>query len=130
MTMNKLPRELKNEICNFLEDIDSINHLTLSKNMNPIKYIIKKYICIDQYKSLTNNKSGIDFIIRKAILTNYDDVHSYKITHLKFAYYINQTVDNLPTSINHLTFGNNFNQRVDNLPTSITHLTFGGCFNQ
>ena len=130
--MNKLPNELKNEICNYLTDIDSINFLTIHKNPKPVRYLIKICMPLNQYEKFTN-KTVIELVIRKSIITEYIDylkLDAYKITHLTFGWKFNHKVDNLPNSITHLEFRDIFNQEVDNLPNSITHLIFGYHFNQ
>ena len=52
------------------------------------------------------------------------------LTDLRFGYYFNQNVDNLPNTLTHLRFGYYFNQNIDNLPNNLTHLTFGEKFNK
>ena len=52
------------------------------------------------------------------------------IQKVKFNWYFNQDMRNLPNNLTHLIFGGDFNQDVSNLPNSLTHLTFGYHFNQ
>ena len=130
--MNELPKELRNEICNYLKDIDSINLLTTHKNANPVRYVMKKYMPLNKYDEW-RNKTRIELIIRKCIIEEYIDyqrLNLYKITHLIFGNNFNQRVDNLPDSITHIEFGWHFNQMVDNLPDSTIYLKFGVYFNQ
>ena len=61
-------------------------------------------------------------------LTNV--VFPVSIQKIKFGYYFNQEINNLPNNITHLIFGWKFNQDVSELPNSLTYLDFGHNFNQ
>ena len=65
---------------------------------------------------------------------NFDEYVCYiftcNVTYIKYGFYFNKNVDNLPKSVEEISFGNNFNKHVNMLPPKIKKLTFGNNFNK
>uniref|UniRef100_A0A6C0C888 F-box and FNIP repeat-containing protein n=1 Tax=viral metagenome TaxID=1070528 RepID=A0A6C0C888_9ZZZZ len=119
--------------------VESIKHLSYFDNFENVELPCAGYFCpkyakhvhlIAHTTDISNNITHLKFsyCFNKSI----ENVIPSSVTHLKFGHYFNQPIqNNVPTSVTHLSFGFHFDQPIENaIPNSVTHLSFGFCFNQ
>ena len=157
LTKDKISKYLHNsELYDLIESNDQFNiplefykELLLIETNNDLIYYCNilnywgvRYIPIDLYKYVFNNKKTIDItqlsnpLVKLINMIIYDieyvNIDEFNNIFLIFKYNFNQSVNKhfYPEGITHLVFGRDFNQVVNDLPDTITHLTFGWDFNQ
>lgn len=129
-------------ICQYLDDVNKIYFLSLSKQLYKFRLQMKydqTHVLTDKIIKLPYYKNFRNFIITSTyhLLKIHNNIRS-----ITFGRNFNENIiDIMPGSfdrrvhndeiITHLTFGNKFNQDVTQcIPLTVTHLTFGENFNQ
>src|SRR5271169_4504965 len=118
--------DLQRFLLNYLDFEIKIKIISLSKNVRYIcRYtFIKSIIDYVDYKDYPKQTFPLERYIFKLKNINTIVGLPQNVTHIKFGYYFNQSIDKLPQNVTHIQFGLKFNQPVDKLPQNVTHIYF------
>src|SRR5581483_2897388 len=111
-------------ICNFLDDIDKLNFLSISKDF----HMLKTYVSFHNNCSLSKiHKLSYLNSFRNVVVIDSKYLHlisKMNITNLSFGWDFDEDIKGaIPNSVTYLKFGVSFNQNIKGaIPNSVTHL--------
>lgn len=118
-----LNHDITFQILNLLNKDDTLNFVSTTKSLHPIKSIIyNKYAFRYTHDLQNNNYQYIKHLITNTIIP-FPNLISLKI------YGTNKSLDNLPLTLQSLTIDSeHFNQQLDHLPANLQELTMFACY--